>query len=627
MLGVLLALLAANLLSVWLQGSQHQLAVGFRADRYFVENFFDQEEDEQGTRYRWSREQSALVFADLPAVARASLRLEVGGIPGSAEQPRMLALTVDEQPWLTLPITAQQRRYMLLLPPDALRDGDLRVGLRSATSQLEPDPRALGVRLDGVTLGWAAGAWVLPTWHTLLAQWAIVLAALAGAWRLGLARRDLLVLAAGLVLLLAWMTGYDPFVAATWQQRLLVASLGLLLLAWSCFPHLAALLPNHAAQPAAARAELRLLLGLTVLVVGVRLLGALYPTFDSHDWYIHEERLLTFQFGSLLLFDKPAEFSRQVAIVPPAFYVLVAPLTLLTTNTVPTTQGLYALLDGCSVLLLALFVRQLGGSPRAARLALLVLAFLPIQFTALWWGFGPQVIGQALILLLLVFVAHQRPLPPLLWVVAGVVFLVLILVHNGVALLGGAWLAGYVALAWLLGRRERWRWLGWGAVAFGSALLALLLLYSEVVALQLQGVSNNDRLAFTDEDVFRVWWTWGSLYASFQPLNLLLPLASLAVLLTQARAAQRWLVAAWLASAGAFFAVDMAFGLQVRYAYFVVPLVSAGLGLLLDRLIARHRLGWLVAGCLLALIIFAGLSLWYEGVVLADKPSLRPLTH
>jgi hypothetical protein len=49
--------------------------------------------------------------------------------------------------------------------------------------------------------------------------------------------------------------------------------------------------------------------------------------------------------------------------------------------------------------------------------------------------------------------------------------------------------------------------------------------------------------------------------------------------------------------------------------------------LLLDRLIRRHWLGWLLAACLIGLIALAGLTLWYEGVWPALKPSLRLLTH
>jgi hypothetical protein len=649
---MLLALLAANALSLRLQSNYHQVDIGVRADRHFLAGVFSQEENESGVRYRWTRAESILIFDNFVVAPWPFLVLNIGGIPGTAPAPRPVQMYVDGKAWLTLPVSAASRRYTLMLPPTALSDGNVRIAMTSDTSRVPPDRRDVGIRLDQVGIGWRAGTWALPAWQTLLAQWALVATVLAGAWRLALPRRWMIGSAGALVLLLAWMTGHEPLIAATWQYRLLVAGLAALVLLWAVFPRLTALLPGHEHDPAAARAELRWLLLLTFGTLAVRLFAVLYPVFDSHDWYIHEERLWDFQFGSVLLFDKPAEFSNRIAIVPPAFYVLVAPWTLLTTNTVPTTQGLYAFLDGCAVLLLALFVRQIGGSARAAWLALLALALLPIQFTALWWGFGPQVIGQALLLALAVAVAYPHIEARWMWLAAGVLFVVIILVHNGVALLAGFWLAGYAALVWLFQRHERQHWMGWGAVAVASALVALLMLYSDVVALQLRGVSSNERLSFTEQDIFRVKYTLGSLCASFQPLSvacdqylggtatssllpaisvtlvgLLLPLACLLVLLQRVRGLHRWLVVAWLGSALLFFAVDLAFGLQVRYAYFSVPLVCAGLGMLLDRLTLRHWLGWLLAACIIGLIAVAGLALWYEGVWPALKPSLRLLTH
>lgn len=670
-LGVLGVL--ANLVSLRVQSGSHEVAIGFRADRHLLAGFHNQEEDSLGTRYRWTRAESRLLLRDFVAAPSPLLTLTVGGIPATAQAPRLVRLTLDDELWLVLPVAPEPRRYRLLLPPATLRDGDMTLHLASATTQVPPDRRDVGMRLDSVAVGWPTTGWALPTGRALLAQWIIGAIALAIGWRLALPRGLTLLLAGSVVVLLAWMSGADPFVAARWHYRLLVASLAVLVLVLGTYPRLVRLLPG---DPADARAELRLLLLLTLGVLAVRLVGTLYPTFDAHDWYIHEDRQRLFEYGSLLLFDKPAEFSNRIAIVPPAFYVLVAPFSLLTTDTVPTTQGITAFLDGCSALLVALLVRQLGGSARAAWLALLLAAFLPIQMTALWWGFGPQVIGQALFLLLVLFVAHTaapaapighrrgrgRPPAPWFWLIAALVLTIAILTHNGVALLGGGWLALYALLSLLFQRQERVQWLGWGIVGAVSALAALLLLYSEVVALQLQGVASNERLAFTAQDIFRVKYTLGSLCASFQPLSplcdhflageapasllpqaiatlvsLALPLASLGWLLVSVRSPRRWLVVAWLGSAGLFFAVDLAFGLQVRYAYFVAPLVGIGLALLLDwllglldRLFGWHQqvgIGWLVVAGIVGLVLFAGLQLWFEGVALGDKPSLRLLTH
>lgn len=656
--GLLLLLVLGNMLSLWLAGNHHTLDVGYRADRHYLEGFFRREVDAQGRDYRWSTAQAMLRISGFPAPAQASLELNLGGLPATASVPRPLTIYLSNQreaaadatPWLVLPLDAAPRRYQLLLPPDALRDGRLYVGLHTEASSVPPDRREVGFRLDSFSVGWAAGVPVLPAWHVLAVQAALVLVAGAVGWRLHPQGRTAWLLGLGLVVGLAAMTGLAPFEAAAWQQRLLVAGLAILGLVVGLYPRLHHLLP--AATPAAARRELGILLLLTLVLLAVRLLAALYPTFDSHDWYIHEERQHLFQWGNLLLFDKPAEFSRQIAIVPPAFYILVAPLSLLTLNTVPTTQGLYMFFDGVSLLALALLVRWLGGGKWAGRLALLLLGLLPIQYTALWWGFGPQVIGQALILILAVFVMQPRMPHLWQWLLAGLLLCVLLLTHNGVALLGGIWLGGYVVLDWLFSptnRGNRLRWIGLGA---GTAMLAVLLLYIDVIQLQLTGVAENERIAFTAEDIFRVKWTLGSLCASWQPLapvcdqfvpgtnpatvlpqigvtliSLLVPLTSLLVLVVQTHWRGRRLVLPWIGSAALFLAVDLATGLQVRYAYFLTPLVCAGLAVALEGLLRRHRRAWVVVLAVLLLVGVAGLGLWYSGVVAAIKPSLRPLTH
>ncbi len=656
----LVLLVLANLISLRVAGSVHTLDIGYRADRHYLDGFFAREVDALGRDYRWSSGQSMLKLDPFPAVTQPRLRLDIGGLPEGTPAPRMVAVRVGPTPaqaqqtatsvWIELPVAAAPRRYEVLLPPDALRDGRLFVSLSNEAVSIPPDRREIGFRLDSFSVAWSPQAWVLPAWDVLAVQWGVVLLAAALAWRLQRRPRTVVLIGAGVLAVLAMLTGYAPFAAGVWQQRLLVVGVGLLVVVWGLFPRLSRLIP--AASPAAARHELGVLMLLMLAVLSVRLLAAVYPTFDSHDWYIHADRQHLLQWGNLLLFDKPAEFSTQIAIVPPAFYILVAPLSLLTLNTVPTTQGIYAFFDGVAVLALAILVRWLGGGIWAGRLALLLLGLMPIQFTALWWGFGPQVVGQALILILAVF-AIQPDLPRRwLWCAAGVVVLLVLLTHNGVALLGGIWLGSYVVLDWLFApelRRNRLRWIGLGVAAAGAAVA---LLYIDVIQLQMAGVSNNDRLAFTEEDIFRVKWTLGSLCASWQPLaprcdafvpgtdpatvlpqigvvllSLAIPLTALLVLLVQTDWRGRRLVLPWLGSALLFLAVDLAFGLQVRYAYFLTPLVCAGLALALEGWLRRHRWAWAVVAAVVLLVAWAGLGLWYSGVVEAIKPSLRPLTH
>ncbi|NJP06870.1 MAG: hypothetical protein HC837_15260 [Chloroflexaceae bacterium] len=619
-----LAVVGANMLSLSLQGHSQTFSIGVRADRHLLHGFFSQEEDASGTRYRWTKGESTISINGFATLSHPLLILNIGGIPPDVTPPRPVDMRTDEHAWMTLPVKAEPRRYYMLMPPDVLADGQLELGLRSDTAPTASDRRSIGIRLDSVAITWPMNELVLPTWPVLLVQWLIVLTVLGMAWRLEYHWTGWLIAGIATVVLLAVLTAANLFIASAWHSSLLVASSALLLLIWAVYPRLSHLLPG---QPAQALRQWRWLLLLTIAVLGIRLLGSLYPVFDSHDWYIHEERLMKLQWGSLLLYDKPAEFSKRLAIVPPAFYLLVSPLSLLTANTVVVMQGFYAFLDGCSVLFLALLVRYLGGSQRAAVLAALILAFLPIQYTALWWGFGPQVVGQALTLLLALFVIQPRLRPLLLWAAATVLFTLIMLIHVGTALLAGFWLSGTLALSWFFHRRTHQHWHGWFIVIVVTALITIVLLYSEVITMHVRGLAGNERLAWTAEDYGRIWWTLGSLNVSFAPIGTLLAVVSLIALTLFTPLPQRWLLIAWVGTALLFFAVDLALGLQIRYAYFVVPLVCAGLGWLLDRMISRHWTGWLLCIGIIGLIAFAGLSLWFYGVVPGDKPSLRPLTH
>ncbi len=66
---------------------------------------------------------------------------------------------------------------------------------------------------------------------------------------------------------------------------------------------------------------------------------------------------------------------------------------------------------------------------------------------------------------------------------------------------------------------------------------------------------------------------------------------------------------------------------QVRYGYFAIPLLCAGLGMMLDQLMLRGRVGWLAGASLTAMLIVAGVHLWISGVFFGVKPVLSGLTH
>jgi len=617
---LILSLFIANGLSLHWHGSLYSFKVGWRNDRRLLTGFHSPEEDATGNRYRWTQGASKLLLPGLMGSERLLLTLKVGGIPASSPAPRKLSLTLEHAEWANLPIAKGARFYTLLLPSAPFSKGWGEVGLTSETSRTFPDRRDLGLRLDGINLQWLKGSWLLPPLPTLLAQWLLTVIAILIAQRIELSRRMTFGVAGTVILLLGWLTGNDLFSAGEWQERLLSASVGLILLTWATFPRLRFFFPK-----ATQRTELQWLLATTLLFLALKLAGVLYPPFDSHDWYIHEERIQKLQAGAMLLYDKPAEFSKQIAIVPPAFYVLANPFTLLTPNVVVVMQGFYTFLEGILAFLLALLVRQMGGSKLTSRLTLLLMATLPINFTILWWGFGPQIMGQTLMLLVALFVGQEQDLSQREWLILGLLLCLLLFSHLGAAALAGLTLAGYTALLWLF--QQRRAALRWGIVLGGSSLATILLLYTEVIALQLQGLKSSPNVGWSAGDLFRIQWTLQCFQTSFRPIALLLAVFSLLILVYYGRATQRLLLCAWLGSGLCFFAVDLAFGLQVRYAYFIMPLVSGGLGFLLADLMRRGRFGKLISASLVGLVSFAGVFLWFEGIVNGLKPTLTSLTH
>jgi hypothetical protein len=449
-----------------------------------------------------------------------------------------------------------------------------------------------------------------------------VLLALALAARLGLRGWRRYALGAGLVGLQAWMASYNPFMAGAWESRLLAMGIGLAALAGALPPVLQRTWPGHEGRLAA-----RALLLITVLAVAIRLFGLFYPSFGSHDLYIHRARLDDVQHGRLLLFDHPSEFGGQIAIVPPAFYVIAAPLTLLYHDPGVVIQGLYAFLDGTSALLVGLLVHRIGGGRRAALIAAICVAMLPIQFTILWWGFGPQIVGQWLLLLLAVLLCRDDALSPGTWKLATVVLCVAFLMHNGAVALGGVWLGVYLLLTWRRGAlRAKW-WRREMSMLVIAGAVAFALLYIDVVALEIGQLAGGMRASEPLAEPSRLRLIVAGLSASFRPLGGIASLGCLIALVRRSPGRSRWLVFGWLLSSLVFLLIDVVAGVQVRYAYFAIPMLCAGIGLVLEQIMARWSWGWLVGWGVVAAIAVAGMDLWLDGVILFVKPTLIALTH
>ena len=637
---LVVGIVAANLLALHLSPAVATLDVGARADRAAVPGFHGPERDQIGTSYRWSSADATLLLRGPATNGPALAAFTLGWLPPGASVPRILALSSNGQPWLSLAIPDQPRRYSFLLPPTALSDGEVQLGFHSATTISATDERALGVRVDAASLRWPADGWALPPLGVLTAQVGLALLWLALAHWLGLGTLvNASVTLSMLVALVVYML-VEPGLAAPWFGRLLGAGMASAVVLWGA----GRVVPL--AEPTASLRFHQALLLLTLAALTFRLMGVLYPLFFSHDLLVNSGRLRNVQLGVLALFDRPSEFSRRVIVVSPTVFILALPGSLVGDRGL-ALQGLYALLDGTTPLLVALLARRLGLSERAALVAAALIAFLPMHLTALYWGFVKQIVGQWLTLLFLVILAGPMPRRNLGWIAAGTLCVVNFLIHPGglllagmavgLYLLAGLWprirevATGRVPLRAALAGPAVAYWRAWSVTLLGASAVALALQYAEAARLMFSGLLDSSTTTpdstnqLTDQGA-RLSQIWVGLNTSFAPLPLVLVGVGLGALLWRTQGRARLLVGASLSSASLFLLADLVTGQQVRYGYFSAPLVCAGVAALLEPVLPR-RLGLGVAWALVALVVVAGFTLWTGAIFAGVKPSVNPLTH
>ncbi len=632
-----IAVVILNITALHLGPSGYTIDVGSYQDQAALLQFHGPERNAAGTSYRWSNPSSTLVMRGPQMGIPAVIELGLGSLPPGALEPRELTLSLDGATWTMLELPNQPRQLRLLLPPGLLADGEVAVGLKSATTIAPGDGRPVGVFVDQVGLRWFGRGLLLPVPSVLVAQIGLLLIWLALAHHLALRPLWSIAIAALMLAALILNALHRPDLAPTYQIRLLGGGLVSALLIWG----LSRGLPH--AIPEASPRVMKLLLLITLATLTIRLAGILYPLFFSHDLAIHLRRLRDVQFGRLLLVERPYEFDQRVILLVPSLYLLLLPATLLV-DRITALQLTYALVEATTPLLVGVLALRLGLSGRVALLAAVLIALLPMNLTALHWGFAQQILAQWLALLLLVVMAGPAPRRALGW--AGVVLLmtVTLLFHVGTFLLIGVCLSlllllglwprlraiatGHLPIAQLFTAAE---WRGWALSSAAAAGMAFFFHYIDqlrtiITSLLNPSVLTLSRNAAQSDQLARLQQVWVGLNASFAPLPVGLTLAGALALLWRVRGQQLLLVVAWLATTLIFLTVDMVTGQQVRYGYFSAPIILTGIALLLGNWLHRP-VGRIIVWALIALVLIAGLQLWYTSIYLGIKPSINPLTH
>jgi toxin CptA len=589
--------------------TQHP-AVSLRVDTreagLLLNGFHAIERDGRGV-YRWSSGDSRIDFDPVAAGGPLALTLRLGPPPPQLAAAGF-ALRFGARPYATLPSDARPRQYHLLVPPDAPRLDGLTITLQSETISSLADQRPVGLRFESATVAIVGARTVWPAPGLALAQTALLL---LGALLLGRLEVPPAAGVIGLALLalaiLVLRSGQDLLIYR-YLTRLAVALALLTGLTYWLLPCAERRL-DWLGPPRLVRA----LWGVTILACLIRLAGALYPLFSGFDLGLNVDRLIQNLTGQLVITRRSIEFHNGITIYPPGPYLAFMPGLLLGLAPPLLVQSAIALVDGLGALAVGALARALGARPRAALLAALLYAAVPVGLTALWWGLTAQVFGQALMapLTLALLAALRAPRRVARWAVAGALLAVAALSHIGVTIVAFAWLG----LVWLALARRRaappdaWRRLTL-ALAI-SGVIGVALLYIDAAALKVRQFDTIGReiLAEGYEPIYAL--IWRGFLIAFHPLVLLLLPAGLLLLLRRRLpVGGAELALSWIGTALIFLLVEIATGLQVRYIYFLTPLACILAGLLLDRLAthgaAARRVTWTIA----LLLLVQGSTAW-----------------
>lgn len=630
-------------------------------DLVYLEGFYEAETAD-GQRFRWSRAEALLRISGL---GQSPYRLDLKmAAPRFAHGPEpRLQVVVGSEILLDAAVGPAIQVYTLLVPPEALRGGNLELLLQSEVFTPTGDPRQLGVVLQAVEIRPAGGP-VLPAPMVLLWSALIVLLVVLLARRLGWSRWVALgVGALGMLALAATLARARPLLA----PGLPYLPLGLLC-AWVAVVLFQGVVRHFFAWGGATigpRTE-RLLWTVVAFFLAVRLAGMLHPAMETFDLCFHFNRMQEVMQGKLLLTIISREWGSQETLYLPSIYLLIAPFWVLLRGQLVPFKVAELLLDTSAALLTAYIACRLLGAGAALApkrslekrstgtvvpLAALFYLTMRQSYIIFSWGIVSNMLGQWLLLLVLALLVSPagRLEKPRAWLGAAGLLFVAVLAHPGTVQLTGLLLAGFLVTVLLAPLRNwprsaAWRWLLVGTVA---VVLGVVLYYSHFVptmanSLQQMGQSTEPPCDLPDHGgiqicgpvvnpelglyAVEVFSPAAAVVAGAQELAaeaqayyftgpLLLAVAALPGLAWERRnLALRLLgLAFWIALAYAL--VGLATNLYVRYMYFLAPFIAIGFAWWVARLARRGWAGRILALSSALLLILAGIAFWVQQVL------------
>jgi len=571
--------------------------------------------------YRWTRDISSVV---LPGAGGDLWLMRVTVASGRPDGSTVSSVwRAADGSSITLQIDAQRRTYFLLAPVDPA--GDLRLTFETPRLITGSDPRNLGLPVFRIVAAPTGSAPSRPAWTTL----AWLAAALAGAYALAQrtcapfrrAAHAPVAIVTTIALVTAWMIAtrrMDATIAAPTVAVWVWA-------AWMLTPFVEAAL--RATQPVEDAATAA---GVTAVAWFVRMAGMLHPYALTSDLGLHVNNLGDVARGMILFTEGlPCRAGAGPQPYPPGGYLALLPGVLLTgadrAALTLLVQAGTALLDSLTVAVLWLLMRRAGAGKAATLYAATLYAFAPPILRSFSVGEMANLLAQALVAPLILWMTLA--LRDRSWTtnLAGAVLLLLILLsHGGVALSTGAALVAWLLLrvVWRADRESPPPWRT--VIATGVVgIVALMLFYSAFgyvaeerriaqEALAAQGIICPPGDPLLDK---LNWWVIGFVFSPGAPI---LPLALAAGIIGAALVAcsgalRIALAACWLgalASLGTLLLSDQ----PVRWTIFIYPALCIGAGIALEWWQRRGRAGAALAIATCLFLVWYGAADWVRQV-------------